>query len=434
MIITQKINLDLNKKQIQSLKDNFQQIIHFIEQGKSLSVKTFFNLQQNLSALVAQNQELMAVLAAIKKTGEFYHINLCHPDSAILNLPWGLAIDPHSGHELYRVPQLFLSRTSCADERPPAPALRAPLKILVMISAPLDLPQRYRLNYEDEELSILKSFAELKKSGQVQIDFTENGSLFALRQKIDRNDYHILHFSGHGNYDEKTGIGTLLLEDDLTLTMEETDGAAFATALLKPGHKIPLVVLSSCKTSQGNFAGVAASLLQKGIPGVVAMGMSIVDAYATAFTAHFYKRLADRKTVLESFQGAVEYIRSEPFNDEMKKQNKYAPLQWLIPNLYLNQELPLVDWTADQPLKSVPVAEKLFVNQDLAELEEEKDLFIGRRADLAATLPKLFDRTPIVLHGVGGIGKTRFARKLVQRRKAHRPDLVAFAFHYQDEG
>jgi len=32
----------------------------------------------------------------------------------------------------------------------------------------------------------------LRRSGLVQIDFTENGSLAALRRKIDDNDYHIL--------------------------------------------------------------------------------------------------------------------------------------------------------------------------------------------------------------------------------------------------
>jgi len=274
----------------------------------------------------------------------------------------------------------------------------------------------------------------LRRSGLVQIDFTENGSLAALRRKIDDNDYHILHFSGHGNYDEETGVGTLLLEHDLSLQSKETDGAEFASALLKPDHTIPLVVLSSCKTSQGNFAGVTASLLQKGIPGVVAMAMSIADGYATGFTAHFYERLAHRKTVLESFRDAVEHIRSEPFNEEMKKRGTYAPLQWLIPNLYLNQELPLVDWSDVQPLKPRAAIGKLFVNMDLEEAEDEQDLFIGRRADLAAVLPKLFARTPIVLNGLGGIGKTRFAKKLVQRRKADRPNLVAFAFHYQDEG
>jgi hypothetical protein len=147
MITTQKIPLDLKEKQIRALKQDFQQVIDFLEQGKSLTIQSFKNLQENLSNVVTKNAGWMEALSMIKKSGEYYHVNLCHPDSAILNLPWGLAIDPYSEQELYKVRQLFLSRTSCKDEGLAFPSIKAPLKILVMIAAPLDLPNKYRLNY-----------------------------------------------------------------------------------------------------------------------------------------------------------------------------------------------------------------------------------------------------------------------------------------------
>ena len=84
-----------------------------------------------------------------------------------------------------------------------------PLRILIMISSPEDSSYNAILNYENEEIAILKSFEQLLQSGDVEIHFTNNGSLFELREKVQNNKYSIFHFSGHGSV--KNGRGSLIL-------------------------------------------------------------------------------------------------------------------------------------------------------------------------------------------------------------------------------
>lgn len=100
-----------------------------------------------------------------------------------------------------------------------------------MISAPLDTSHKERLSHEQEELLVLEAFSELIQTGRVEIDFTDNGTLQALEEKLRRNHYHILHFSGHGGFREQNQQGYLVLEDPLTLNQAAVSGREFAEAV-----------------------------------------------------------------------------------------------------------------------------------------------------------------------------------------------------------
>ncbi len=68
---------------------------------------------------------------------------------------------------------------------------------------------KQRLSYEAEELAILEAFEPLLQKGQVEIDFTPNGSLAALKEKLKENHYHILHYTGHATFDQNNNVGLL---------------------------------------------------------------------------------------------------------------------------------------------------------------------------------------------------------------------------------
>jgi len=217
-----------------------------------------------------------------------------------------------------------------------------------MIASPKDVSTRGRLNFENEERQIIQAFEPLFKSGAVQIDFTDDGSLDALRRKVEQNDYHILHFSGHGFFDEKTNEGFLLLENPLNLASRPATAMEFAEKLLKPDHTIPLVMLSACQTAQAKFekgiAGVTGTLLHKGIPAVVSMCMSISDKYASRFAAQFYQGIARQQSLAEAFAAARRQIRQEETQEILQRNLKTIPLQWIIPTLYLTDDIEVVDW------------------------------------------------------------------------------------------
>ena len=435
-MIFKKIRLEIPGKTIKSLKESFNRVISFLEKGGTLSLQVLEELQQALSAVIAANKPIREVLERADKGSDFFHLNLCHRDAGVLNLPWGIALDPVSGRFLSEVPQVFISKNVLiGGPHMPGPA-GGPLKILVMISSPKDVAREGRLYYEEEERRILRAFEPLFQAGEVQVDFTDDGSLEALRRKVESNDYHILHFSGHGDFDEEKGEGILLLEDPVSLKSKTADALDFAGALLKPGHTVPLVVLSSCRTAKAGFergaAGITGTLMQKGIPAVVSMGLSIKDRYATFFAAHFYGQVAKKKTIAEAFAGACRFTKELEAKDIREARQNMAPLQWLIPHLYLGGDLRIVDW--EKPFERLKPEGTviLFANTTMEKSGQTSERFVGRREDLAVILPKLFDKKPIMLKGQGGIGKTTLARKLVQRLQASRPALVPFI--YNEEG
>jgi tetratricopeptide (TPR) repeat protein len=434
--VFKKIRLDIPKKTVKSLKESFNQVISFLEKGGTLNLQVLEELQQGLSAVIAGDKQFRELLEQVDKGSDFFHLNLCHKDAEVLNLPWGIALDPVSGRFLSEVPQVFISKNVLTGKTGLKEPVGGPLKILVMISSPKDVALEGRLHYEEEERQILRAFEPLFQAGEVQVDFTDDGSLEALRRKVELNDYHILHFSGHGDFDEEKAGGFLLLEDPVSFKGKTASALSFAEALLKPGHTIPLVVLSSCRTARAGLekgaAGITGVLMQKGVPAVVSMGLSIKDRYATFFAAYFYGQVAKKKTIAAAFTEACSSTKELEAKDIRESHWDMVPLQWLIPHLYLSGALRMVDW--DKPFERLKPEGTviLFANTTMEKSGQASEQFVGRREDLAVILPKLNEKKPVMLKGQGGIGKTTLARKLVQRLQASLPTLVPFI--YNEEG
>ncbi|HEV7517585.1 MAG TPA: CHAT domain-containing protein, partial [Thermoanaerobaculia bacterium] len=85
-------------------------------------------------------------------------------------------------------------------DRPPAPA---PLSILVLAGESL----------EDNKLALAQERRELERAwsepGEVHITLLRDCTLDALREELLARDYHVLHFMGHGGFDQATGEGLL---------------------------------------------------------------------------------------------------------------------------------------------------------------------------------------------------------------------------------
>ncbi len=361
-----------------------------------------------------------------------------HHDNEILNLPWSMAVENKSNKQLGNIERLYLTKSipGCFEGKDlDFPKASAPLKILIMISSPEDMEWKHRLSYEEEEHAILKAFEPLMHKGTVEVDFTEDGSLEALERKLKTNKYHILHFSGHATFREKDKTGYIQLEDPLSLKTHWISAQDFSRAVnCHPQHKVPMVMLSSCKTAQGSteegLRGITNHLLKVGVPIVISMGMAVNDYYAALFSAHFYKRLAEKQTVFSAFNAAIENLRETEYNVlKNTPGSREIPLQWIIPNLYLSRDIEeIVDW--NQPEEKLSFSSHRYIfGQDRILLEHEKDYrFIGRRKDKAEILGPFFEKVPILLKGQGGVGKTAMAEHLVQRLIAKEPKTIPFLF------
>ncbi|HEX9354828.1 MAG TPA: CHAT domain-containing protein, partial [Streptosporangiaceae bacterium] len=158
-------------------------------------------------------------------------------------------------------------------------------------SAPSDLPS---LDVEEEWDKLNSTLSDLAGLGMVQVDRLEDGTLAALRRRLQLKKYHVLHFIGHGGFDEKGQDGALALEaaDGKTRLVTGRD-----LGMIIHHRSLRLAVLNACEGGRNAqddpFGGVAQALVRQGIPAVIAMQFEISDPAALVFSQSFYQGIAD---------------------------------------------------------------------------------------------------------------------------------------------
>lgn len=203
--------------------------------------------------------------------------------------PWEFAYDPTRASFLATEDVLFLRNVFTCVPADPAGAENGPLRVLVAAAHPLGPG---RLSIDDEVEVIRRGFAELERAGLARVTVVARATPNALHGHLVTGRYDVLHFVGHGVYDENHG-GRLLFEDD--------DGHAYplderSTREILCQRGLRLVFLNACQTGATSHSafnkGLAQSLVAHGVPALVANQYSVLDRSATAFAQHFYWALA----------------------------------------------------------------------------------------------------------------------------------------------
>jgi hypothetical protein len=211
---------------------------------------------------------------------------------ALANIPWEYLYDRESGGFVSLSPETALVRY-VEMPRPARPfPVSPPLRILAMISAPNDVPE---LQGDDEWDKLNTALSDLTDQGMVQVNRLEAGTLSALQRPLRQREYHVLHFVGHGVYDEDAQDGALALEGESGSTRLVT--GRDLGMMLKGSRSLRLVVLNACEGARSArddpFGGVAQALVRQGIPAVIAMQFEISDPAALVFSQSFYQGIAD---------------------------------------------------------------------------------------------------------------------------------------------
>jgi WD40 repeat protein len=171
--------------------------------------------------------------------------------------------------------------------------VRDRLRVLAMVGHPKGLQP------EHERKAIRQALAPLEEAGQVMLEWVPGHSWQALKEAVESTDWHIVHFVGHGTFDPESREGAVQLEDDQDHPLP-VPGSRLAD-LLRGQPSIRLVVLNSCHGARSDardrFSSVAAALLRRGIPAVVAMQFEITDRAAIEFSRSFYGGLARQRSV-----------------------------------------------------------------------------------------------------------------------------------------
>jgi hypothetical protein len=215
-------------------------------------------------------------------------------------LPWELLRD--DADSLAADAATPFSRYLATDQAWGGPIEARPIRVLAVISNPIDLQAKYNLPPADVELEtrLLKAaFAKIGASA-VQLNFLAAPVTLERLAAELQTGYHILHFIGHGAFNSKQQQAALYVQnaDQTAQRASGDDLAGLLKRLASPPHLIVLAACQSAVQSQReSFGGLGPQLVQIGVPAVIAMQDNVTVLTARGFGAKFYRRLLEHGTV-----------------------------------------------------------------------------------------------------------------------------------------
>ncbi len=242
---------------------------------------------------------------------------------ALAELPWEFLYDLEQDHFLATSTLTPMVRYLDLPQSVPTLRVKPPLRVLVVLAGPRNLPN---LDAEGEWERLKTSLAPLEANGAIQLERLASATLDCLRRRARGEPFHILHFIGHGGFDQTAGDGVLHFED--TKGMSDPVPGQLLGNILRDHDCLRLAVLNACEgarqSNQDPFSGVAQSLCQQRLPAVVAMQFEISDDAAKTFAEEFYGALADGFPV----DAAVSESRKALFSGRFGQE-------WATPVLYM---------------------------------------------------------------------------------------------------
>lgn len=179
------------------------------------------------------------------------------------------------------IPMELLLTSSSPGER---------VKVLVLVSQPDD-PTLGEVIADP----VLASLAELERTVPFEVMVRQQPTRDDLGDAVAGLRPDVIHFMGHGRYDDDDEQGRIALVDE-TGRSDWLGEAALAQLLGDAGDMPRLVYLHSCSGAQtdyrASFAGIAPRLIRRGTQCVVAMQYAVTNRTASAFSKGFYQGLA----------------------------------------------------------------------------------------------------------------------------------------------
>ncbi|MFN6526086.1 CHAT domain-containing protein, partial [Nostoc sp. ChiSLP03a] len=280
------------------------------------------------------------------------------------------------------------------------------LQVLFMATSPLNVEPV--LDFEGEEARIL----EATKRQPLALTVEESGCLSELGYLVDgydRDYFDVLHLTGHAT-----------LQDGQPRFITETEiGEAFYASAFDIAQELQfrlpkLIFLSGCRTGQagnsGSVPSMAEELLKSGAKAVLGWGQKVLDPDATAAAAALYQELSAGKQITE----AVAYTYQALIKNKAR--------DWHLLRLYAAGNLPssLVTPLRTRGRKPAP---PLSVSTQFLDAAGKvkvptRESFVGRRRQLQSCLRVLSqpnDEVGVLIHGMGGLGKSSLAARLCDR-------------------
>ncbi|MGI5289018.1 CHAT domain-containing protein [Nonomuraea polychroma] len=297
-----------------------------------------------------------------------------------------------------------ITRLVASESAPPAPVAGAPR---VLFASGAELTDQVILPGS----MFLGLLRECESDGLALARVADDLTTETLAQRCESFRPDLIHLVAHGTLDED---GDLLVELSGTLITPHR----LVQAMLPGAHRPLAVVLSVCHTAGLSPASLAASLIEAGVPIVVAMDGEVAEPACRLFSKRMMRALLNGEAVAEAAaHGRRAALVGEP--DPTDRND------WARPTVFTAAALP----ANFRPVDPAPARAVLHMARqlDLAQqpvyigrraiFEEVDALFTGRRALLAACTEGGFSR----------LGTTRLLREIGFRllHAGHLPLLLA---------
>lgn len=339
--------------------------------------------------LFGKGRKLRAFLKTNPNYRQSHLVLSLHPDVASLwRLPWEYLHDGDKfvcldgAMRLSRLPEDLLELSPHAT--------LPPLRVLFVIAAPDD---QKALDVE-RELTVMQDALEGHvRAGNLVMDVLDEATLPALQDTCSRQNYHVVHYIGHGTYSHKQQRGFLCFEKP----SGETD-------LLEALHLRPILdsggpclwVISACQSAQigvlDAFDNVATGLLQFGAPAVLTVPTSLTDDSAIELAHTFYGHLAAGQRPIESLYHARLALNELDASRPLERRR----FDWGVPALYLRAHtMQLVDHDLAEDTAAVAAAVAVADDEAIADAAPAASLV---RNVAGLTLPHRFVDRQQALH------------------------------------
>ncbi len=130
---------------------------------------------------------------------------------AIAGLPWELLYDARTNSFIAQSERTPVVRFLDLPHAPRPIAVDGPLRVLVVISSPIDLVE---LDVEAEWRRIRDALEPRVHAGLVAVDRLSSATVPSLGAWLRRHQTHVVHFVGHGDFDDRLREGVLYFQDE----------------------------------------------------------------------------------------------------------------------------------------------------------------------------------------------------------------------------
>ncbi|MBL9132655.1 MAG: CHAT domain-containing protein [Verrucomicrobiaceae bacterium] len=277
-------------------------------------------------------------LARASCAGRPLHVTFTSQIPWVAGNPWELVFDPHAGGAEGRddtvrgddgagmhlaTGEVIFSRNVLTPRPAVVPRRGGPLRILVVSAQPINAG---RLSIAEEEEFLRRGFQDLIDVRLAVVQVLPQADPVRLQKTLALASYDVVHVISHGSFDREGQEGGLEFVDANGLGQHITEREL---CLILCHRGIQVVFLNACESGVGGKrrfnSGMAAALVESGIPSVVANQFTVDDWSATVFAQHFYWYLAHGLTIGAAAREARVAVRCFVGRDA---------IDWAVPVLY----------------------------------------------------------------------------------------------------